>query len=420
MDLLYQILAIPGILVGLITMVGLIVQSKSLYRVLYGTIRTVLGFLILTLGVEITLTGLKTFDTLFSRAFQLQGIYLDDNVAVGAIMSSLGDKIGLIMVLGFLVNLLIARFTPVKWIYLTGHKIWHLAGSLTLLFMLMEVPGWITVAVSSLILGCFLSFQPWLIQPWVKKVTGRDDIGLGHTVGIIAVLAAVTGKIAGKTAGNLKRPDGFDQSEIIDHLSISLSVIIFLMFAVPVYFVDAATLNEITGQQHPFVYIMTQSLKVTAGIIIVLQGVKLFMTELIPAFKGIANRVVPQARPALDVPVLFAYSPRGVTIGLVSSFLGWVLATYLCSVFGLLVVPVPSMMGVMFGGTTAGIFGYATGDRRGAVFAGFFCGIIWPVLVAIVFPILDFHQLDIAGTGILTPDIYILLLLVKFFAELFH
>ena len=57
----------------------------------------------------------------------------------------------------------------------------------------------------------------------------------------------------------------------------------------------------------------------TAGILILLQGVRMFLGELVPAFKGISDKLVTGAIPALDVPALFGYAPNSLMIGFITS-----------------------------------------------------------------------------------------------------
>ena len=121
LNILIQVLTVPAILIGVFAMLGLILQKKTVNEIVLGTVKTILGFLILNIGINAILGSLGKFDQMFSKAFHITGVYLDDNIAVGAMMNTIGREVGLVMVLGFFVNILVARFTPAKWIYLSGN-----------------------------------------------------------------------------------------------------------------------------------------------------------------------------------------------------------------------------------------------------------------------------------------------------------
>ena len=55
----------------------------------------------------------------------------------------------------------------------------------------------------------------------------------------------------------------------------------------------------------PWVWAMLQALRFAAGIAILLFGVRMFLAEIVPAFRGLSERVLPGTRPALDIPVTF-------------------------------------------------------------------------------------------------------------------
>ena len=50
---------------------------------------------------------------------------------------------------------------------------------------------------------------------------------------------------------------------------------------------------------------VTQGLEFGIAVAVILFGVRTILGELIPAFQGIANKVVPGAIPALDCPIVF-------------------------------------------------------------------------------------------------------------------
>ena len=67
LDFILNILATPAILVGLLAMVGLILQKKAVEDVVKGTIKTIVGFLVLSAGADFIQTGsLTAFGQLFT------------------------------------------------------------------------------------------------------------------------------------------------------------------------------------------------------------------------------------------------------------------------------------------------------------------------------------------------------------------
>jgi len=60
----------------------------------------------------------------------------------------------------------------------------------------------------------------------------------------------------------------------------------------------------------------------TAGVLVLLQGVRMLIGEIVPAFKGIADRAIPGARPALDCPVIYPFAPNSLILGLIFGTIG--------------------------------------------------------------------------------------------------
>lgn len=65
--------------------------------------------------------------------------------------------------------------------------------------------------------------------------------------------------------------------------------------------------------------------------------------EIVPAFKGIADRFVKGAKPALDAPTVFPFAPNAVIIGFLCSFAGGIVSIFLLPLFGLTVI-VPGLV----------------------------------------------------------------------------
>ena len=131
-----------------------------------------------------------------------------------------------------------------------------------------------------------------------------------------------------------------------------------------------------------------QAIQFVVGVYVLLAGVRLILGEIVPAFRGIAMKIVPDSIPALDCPVLFPFSPNAVIIGFVTTTVGTIIAMLLLPIFGLATI-LPGMLTNFFAGGTAGIFGNAMGGKRGAIIGGIVHGIFITLLPALLVGIFD-------------------------------
>lgn len=83
MDFIINILSTPAILVGLISLIGLTLQKKPIEDIVKGTLKTIVGFLVLTAGSNFLQTGsLNDFGTIFNYAFNMQGVVPNNEAIV--------------------------------------------------------------------------------------------------------------------------------------------------------------------------------------------------------------------------------------------------------------------------------------------------------------------------------------------------
>ena len=154
------------------------------------------------------------------------------------------------------------------------------------------------------------------------------------------------------------------------------------------------------------VWALTSGLSFAGGVYIILSGVRLIIGEIVPAFKGIADKLVPGAKPALDCPVAFTYAPNAVIIGFIVSFLGGLVGLFVLAGIDAAIAPValilPGVVPHFFCGATAGVFGNAEGGIKGCVAGAFAHGLLITFLPAICMPV--FSALGYVGTTFSDAD----------------
>ena len=401
LDFLLNIIKTPAIILGIVALIGLLLQKKPAGQVFSGTVKTALGMLVLSAGSGLIVTEILPFVDLFSTVFNLQGFATSSEAVVGAMQSAvpvIASTSAIIMAAGFLVNVVIARFSPLKYIFLTGHMMWILSVAIAGSLYSAGFGETMIMVIGSVLQGMLMVIFPAIGQPMVRKLTGNDNIAIAHLTTVGTVSAAYIGGLLGdksKSAEDIKLPESL---EFFKDTSMSVSIVMGLFYLIVVIMAGPAVVAPYAGETNYIVYGILKGLGFTAGILVLLQGVRMFLGELVPAFKGISDKLVPGAIPALDVPAIFAFAPNSLMIGFVTAVVGMIIGMFVSSaVFK--VVPLVSIIGAFFTGGVAGIFGNANGGRRGAVIAGLVYGFLLIFGSALLFTIFDYAAYGAAGVG---------------------
>jgi len=404
-----DILGTPAILVGLFALIGLLLQKKKSADIVSGTLKTIMGFLILGAGANILIASLEAFGKMFNKAFSVEGIIPNNEAIVAVAQQTFGTETAMIMLLGMIVNIIIARITKFKYIFLTGHHTMFMACLIAAILSTGGLTGAPLVLIGALLLGILMVLFPALLQPYVREITGSNDIAVGHFGSLGYLVAGFIGKRVGnreKTTEEIKVPQSLG---FLRDTSVSVSLTMTVLFIVVALFAGPAFIEtKLSGGQNFIVYSLIQAITFAAGVYVVLAGVRMLLAEIVPAFKGIADKAVPNAIPALDCPTVFPFAPNAVVIGFFSSFIAGLISMFFLPLFGLSII-VPGLVPHFFTGAAAGVFGNATGGRRGAVVRSFANGILISFLPAILLPVLaslgfkgtTFGDSDFSAVGIL-------------------
>lgn len=420
LDFLVQLMTNPAIMLGIVAFIGLLIQKNSAEDVIKGSFKTILGMLILTAGSGLIAQYITPFSEMFTRTFNLTGVVPFDEAVIGGLSENIAEiarNTSLILAIGFVVNLVIARLSPFKYIFLTGHMMWVMAGAIAWAFYDLNYSTTETLIWGSLIQGISLVLLPAIAQPIMRKLTGSNDIAYGHltTTGVVA--SAYIGKLFGNrkhNAEDMKMPKGLG---IFKDTAISMSLVMLIIYLITSLFAGAEIVGELSGDQNWIVFSIIQAFGFTAGVLILLQGVRMFLGEIIPAFRGVAIKLVPGAKPGLDVPVIFNFGPISLMIGFITAVAGTLVGLLIAKAFGT-IIPLPAIIGAFFTGGVSGIFGNALGGRRGAAIAGFIYGIILTVPVALFYPMFGLAEYGVTGLAFLVSDGLIVLSLIKLFTNL--
>ena len=404
--LVNEILAVPAFLIGIITAIGMAAMGKGIGQVLGSAIKATLGFLLIGAGAGLVTASLEPLGVMIEGATGMRGVVPTNEAIAGIAQAEYGSQVAWLMILGFAVSLLLARFTPLSYVFLTGHHVLFMATMLTIILATTGYSTWVVVTVGAILLGILMVALPAIAHPWTRRITGNDSIAIGHfgTLGYVA--AAATGKVVGgkdkakqsPSTEDLKLPEGLRflrDSMVSTALSMAIMYIILaLLFLARAGKEEAFQAFEggATNVGNFIMQSVTQGLQFGVAVAVILFGVRTILGELVPAFQGIAAKVVPGAIPALDAPIVFPYAQNAVLIGFISSFIGGLtglalLAVWLNPMFGVALI-LPGLVPHFFTGGAAGVYGNATGGRRGAMLGAFANGLIITILPAFLLGVL--------------------------------
>ncbi|WP_416274465.1 PTS ascorbate transporter subunit IIC [Lactiplantibacillus pentosus] len=356
-----NILQNPPILLDLIAALGLAIQKKKIDEIVKGSLTAAFGMLILTEGVNMLTTIIANINT----AVQTQmGVKVAKGLSDITFTADYGGAVGMAMFFGLIVHLLIARFTPIKTIFLTGHMLWWVPFVIVAGLVEAGVKGVLLVVLGAIISACYWSCMPWIMRKYVWAATGDDSFLIGHPTGVLSLISGFVAKHVGNkshSTEDLKIPEGLS---FFREISITGGLVMFIVDIV----VGIIAPSLVPSGSNVVMYALNQGLTFGAGLLILLYGVRLLINQIVPAFQGIAEKVVPGAKPAFDVPILFNYRPNAVIIGFLTAMITSTILVVVANsmhLFGILIVPMVITSFFECGG--AAVIGEGQGGLRGAI-----------------------------------------------------
>ena len=371
LNIFLDIFKSPVIFIGLLTILGLILQKKNFTTILSSSIKAMIGMLILNIAVETVVKSVSPLSTIFSKAFNISEN--SNLVDFAPFLDKYGFSIGMIMLFGFIFNILIARYTKFKTIYLTGNILfWY-----PMLFLAVGTENKLTG--TTLIIFAFIMYMlsitvfPNLLKPHMKYVTGSTDFTIGHTASFFCLLGSYIGKFIGTKENNTERlniPTSLSSFKDINIVSFLVIFLIYLGFGISI-----PSAKELFGS-NLILFSLNQAILFTASLVILLLGVRMIISEIIPSFAGISNKLCKNSIPALDIPMIFPFGQNSLLLGFIISLILTLLLIFILGVTGFLKVPLlPMVIACYFDIAPACIFANARGGLKAVIITAITCSI---------------------------------------------
>jgi PTS system ascorbate-specific IIC component len=408
-----NILTKPQYMVGLIVLIGYLLLRKPWYDTVSGTIKAVVGYMILSTGSGGMINTLKPILYGLGGRFGLDAIIIDPYNGQNAVQAAAdaGDavvggqafgQVMLLMAIAFVANLILVRLnrvTKLRAVFTTGNVQIQQA-STAFWLILFALPALrsqptATLIVMAIVLGLYWAVGSNLLVGYTQELTDGAGFSIAHQQMFgVYVSTKLAEKMAAhdakKAKEGKKKPSIWDKKmedlelpgwmQIFNDNMVCTALIMTIFFAIILCVVGKdylVSLELLTESDSFFFYIISTSFSFAANLAILQLGVRTMVAELTVSFKGISDKLLPSAVPGVDCAVSFSFgSPNAVTIGFLFGALGETLAMILLVVFHSPTIVICGFIPMFFDNATIAVFANSKGGTKAACLFPFLSGIL--------------------------------------------
>lgn len=376
--------------IGMVVFLGMLVQKTEMSKIIASTVKTMIGFLLINTGGQTLGAALLPLQPMLIKVFRLQVKVQDLGAAQAESLGDIGSEMALIFALGFLMNILLARITKFKYVHLSAHVSFFFSGLIAAALKFGTNLSFIPlVLLGAVLLGSYMTFTCAYVAPLMKNIRGGEGFTLAHSSSCGIWLAAKIGGLVGNKEKDLEDIKIPKKLNFLREMTIALTVVMTLMFfVISLISGPGWVVQQVSEGRDIISFSLLNGLQFGLWITVIITGVRMLLSEIIPAFHGIADKVIPNAVPGLDVPLLFPNYPTSVIFGFLVSLAAGFIGMGILGAVNYPVVVFPALIPTFFTGAVTAIFGNSTGGIRGAFAGSFLNGLILIIGQALLLPMI--------------------------------
>ncbi|MCI8533602.1 MAG: PTS ascorbate transporter subunit IIC [Lachnospiraceae bacterium] len=387
-------------MVGFLTLLGYCLMGKKWYDTLAGTLKAIIGMLILNAGSSGLTTTFRPILAGLKDRFNLTACVIDPYYGQNAVTAGVEEVFGkgfsqamTLLLIAFIVNILLVRFnklTKCRALFTTGHVQVQQAATAYWLIM-FALPGLLSnnvalMIVMAVILGAYWAVGANLTIKPMQELSEGAGFAIAHQQMFgIRLSYFLSDKLFGdrggkrkvKKVGEMEMPGFFS---IFNENMVCTAILMTVFFGVIMaiigkpFFVESGATTEAENFAY---FCFHTSLNFAVYLAILQLGVRTFVTELTASFQGIADKLLPASIPGVDCAVCFGFGDsNAVTFGFLAGLVGQIIAILVLIVIGSPTIIICGFVPVFFDNATMGLVANEKGGLKACLIIPFIAGLV--------------------------------------------
>ena len=391
-----NIITQPAYFIGLIVLIGYILLRKPWYDVLAGTIKAIVGYLILAVGSGGLVSNFRPVLVGLKDRFQLDEMVIDpyfgQNAVTAGVEEVFGRTFGQVMFLvliAFIFNIVLValkKWTKFRAIFTTGHvQVQQASTAFWLILFCFPALGETPVLlIMALLLGLYWAAGTNMTVEISQNLTDGAGFSIAHQqMFALKLFSWLSEKMSKSSKRESKRLEDMQFPgflSIFNENMVATSILMTLFFGTILlvlgrdYLIEAKFLAE---DKSYFFYILTTCLNFAVYLAILQLGVRTFVGELTQSFQGISHKLLKGAVPGVDCAVSYGFGPpNAVTVGFLFGALGPFLAIAILILLKSPTLVIAGFVPVFFDNATIAVYANNKGGLRAAMLWPFVSGLM--------------------------------------------